>query len=147
MAILDKKLVMFDNDSIVGDANASTASTELDLGIGYDAWDQSQTPDIGEGGDIYVNVNLSSDMKPATHAGTLYLYTHTSTTVTGGSVIMTQAVAAAGKTGKQLMRAKIPAGSVKRYIGLVYTSNATTCTSGALDGWLSLDSESALPTT
>jgi len=40
MAILDKKLVMFDNDSIVGDANASNASTELDLGIGYDAWDQ-----------------------------------------------------------------------------------------------------------
>ena len=37
MAILDKKLVMFDDKSIVGGASASTASTELDLGIGYDA--------------------------------------------------------------------------------------------------------------
>lgn len=149
MAIIDKKLELCDAQTLVGAISSDVLSTELDLGIGYDGWGQSRTPDIGEGGDLYLNVRMAGTtaLAPATHTGTLYLYTHTATTVKSGTLLATKAVAASSAGGTSLWRLKIPAGTVQRYLGLVYTANATTCTAGALDAWIGLDSESEVPTT
>lgn len=147
MAILDKKLEMLDATSCVYNATSALEIGDvLDLGLGKDAWDQSITPDIGEAGDLWVNVRVATAFGTGTTA-TLDLYTHTTATVESGTKLITASIAASSAAGKSIIRQKVPAGTISRYLGFYLTVGASAVTAGALDGWIGLDSESELPTT
>jgi hypothetical protein len=149
MAILDKKLELMDAASIAGAPAATVSSEVLDLGTGYNEWGVANTPNIGEGGDLYLNIRVATLIEAAggsTPFATCKLWTHTTATVASGTLLLTQVIGTAAAAGVDVLRAKIPAGTISRYLGLVTTVGAVTITAGALDAWIGMDTESPLPT-
>lgn len=145
MAAIDKKYEFMDATSIIQNAAASVTSDISDLGTGYTAFDVAETPDIGEGGDLWLNVRVATAMTPATTGLVLTLYTHTSPSIALGTALAAKTISSAQAAGVSLWRQKIPAGTISRYLGMTALCNATTCTAGAIDAWIGLDSESELP--
>jgi len=148
MAVLDKKLELMDAAAITGIGAATVSSEVLDLGTGYNCWDVANTPDIGEGGDLYLNVRVATTLSTvgASPAATVDFYTHTAAGVASGTRLIEATIESAAAAGADVMRYKIPAGKVSRYAGIVVTIGGSTLAAGALDAWIGLDSESPLPT-
>lgn len=145
MAIMDGKLELYDATDITMAGGTSLLSTVLDLGIGYDTWGNSKTPDIGEGGDLWLNVKVATTITPTAAYPLLYLYTHTTAVVTSGTELAHKTLEATPTAGNSVWRLKLPAGTISRYLGLNFLASATAVTAGALDAWIGLDSESEVP--
>ncbi len=155
MAILDGKLELMDATSITGAAAATVGSDYIDLGTGYDTWDQTQTPNIGEGGELYLNVRVATALSQTGGANVTPLLKLTLFTYSvagdmeglGSTLIYREMTLAQTVVGSAIIRAKIPAGECKRYLQLMSQVGKTTVSAGALDAWVSLDSESDYPVT
>ena len=64
MSVIDAKLEMCDNTAIgTSIAAAALKGDVLDLGARRDFYDTAVTGDIGEGGDMYLNVKVSTTVK------------------------------------------------------------------------------------
>lgn len=149
MAILDGQLEWMDATSIAG-AGAATisAAAYTDLGVAYNEWGTERTPDIGEGGALWVNARVATAIAGAGGSNpyaTLNVYTHTASNIGSGTLLITKAISTAAAAGTTVLRQKLPAGTISRYLGCEVLIGATTLTAGALDVWVSLDSESELP--
>lgn len=171
MAILDGKLELMDATSIACESSATVGGDVLDLGVAYDAWGQEITPDIGEGGDLYLNARIATTLVITTtnnndttayttgswpigsyNNPTFFLSTHTAPTsvLENGVTLIVKPFALTNATsvaGTSFLRQKVPAGQIKRYLQAVIKAGTTTIVTGALDVWLGLDSESDLPVT
>lgn len=162
MSILDKKLEFMDATSIAAAAATTVGSDNiLDLGVAYDAWDQSLGGSPGEAGRLYFNARIATTLTApavqstgwtALESPTIYLMSYTAakyylnlgTTLISQQFALTNATSVAGKA---ICRAKVPAGVTDRYLYVIVKTGASAISTGAVDAWLSLDSESELPTT
>jgi hypothetical protein len=153
MAILDKKLEFCDALSVVADASATIATSNvINLGTGYNCWGDTKYNDIGEGGDLWLNVAVATTMTPAAVGLTFDLHAASSASaalLNGASDIASwtwKSYAVSAVAGTSLVRAKIPPSpSSLQYLALYITNAATAITAGAIDAWISLDSESGVP--
>jgi hypothetical protein len=166
MAIIDSTLEFCDAQSIAGVASYSCGSTNsINLGTGYNCWDDTKYNDLGEPKDLVLNVQVATDFAPvslsATAAITIYLKTATSAAVAktvSGTTVRSWAFAGSALTGslvagQQLLREKIPSTynvngvetPLSQYIGLWFANCATAITAGAIDAWIGMDSETPAP--
>jgi hypothetical protein len=159
MAILDKKLEIADNLTFTTSASVSLATFNvINLGTGYNCWTDTIYNNIGEGGDLWLNVRVGgTSILPVASVFTLYLVTASAAatcllgTVLGGvaGTILAQKTITgqAHTTGKTLWRVKIPASTeMSQYLALYMVNSATAITAGTVDAWIGLDSESEVPT-
>jgi hypothetical protein len=159
MAILDKKYELMDNLSFITTASLSLATSNvINLGTGYNCWGDTKYNDIGEGGDLWLNIRVGgTTIAPAGCVFTLYLVTASAAatcllgTTTGGvaGTILAQKTITGQvhTTGKTLWRVKVPASTeMSQYLALFMNNSATAITAGTVDAWIGLDSESEVPT-
>lgn len=158
MAILDAKLVLSDAQSLAGLANHSVGSTNaINLGTGYNCWGDTEYNNIGEGGDLWLNVKVATTFTAGT--GTTVTLRTASTAANAasdaGTIVATYGgdVGSGGtwRAGDTIVRAKVPAGykaatgvwtPLSQYIGLHYCNVNSALAAGAVDAWISMDSES-----
>lgn len=162
MAILDKKLEFCDAMSIAGAVGATKASTNtINLGSGYNCWGDAIGNNIGEGGDLWLNVRLPTAVAPVSVGMLISLITgdtaaETVTFWNAATVAFWSFMVAdpKSKTGKTLIRYKIPPGydnglgvytPLGAFLNLNFTNLGTVCTAGNVDAWIGLDSESEVP--
>jgi hypothetical protein len=163
MSILDGKLEFMDATSIAADNAVTVEGDVLDLGVAYDAWGQSITPNVGSGNGLYLNCRIATTLAitttlnpdteaytPVRDAPTWFLCTHSSATGAywAGETLMRGRIGYTNATsvaGSDVFRGKIPAGEIKRYLSFIVLAGSSTIVTGALDAWLSLDTESLLP--
>jgi hypothetical protein len=168
MAIMDKKLELSDAQNIhtgvtitgfsVGSANV------INLGTGYNCWNDTKYNDIGIQG-MWLNVAVATTISPPSAELSIYLQTASTaaaaTASTGATVLGKWKVTATGTStttgnfvaGKSLVRARLPAGTdiapYAQYLGLLYHESqqtlASILTAGAVNAWISMDSESEAP--
>ncbi len=144
--ILDASLEFSDAQTQVASSAAVTQSTNVvDLWDGNaanpnkDTWGAAKLPELG--GAMW-NCNINTVIN-ATTVITAKLMTHTgATSIKSGTQVaeIVFAAAAAAGTRKAL---KIPTGLeiATRYLGVTYTVSGASCTTGAIDSFLSLDNE------
>jgi hypothetical protein len=150
MAIIDSKLE-FSDAQVISASSASTVSgtnvfalmapTTVAGAPGYrqDAWGTAITPDIGEANELRFNFQVATALNASAYI-VAKAYTHTGSGVTSGSLLgsVTFAAADAAGTRKTL---KVPTGTVKRWVGVQYSTVGSNMTTGAMDAWLGLDTE------
>jgi len=134
---------MCDGTAVTGSpAAAALKGNYIDFGAQRDFYDAAKTPDVGEGGNLWWTAKVTTAIAGASSVVTVALYSHTTASVASGTALLT-AAATAGATaaGTTLIRAKIPAGTVQRYVGTVVTIGSAAVSAGAIDSWISTDSE------
>lgn len=139
--ILDKELEFSDAQSVSG-ASAVKSSVVADL-VGTaglkDAWGAAITPDIGEAGRMKLNVRVNTAMVGASITVTATLVTKAADASidSGGTTIATLLFPAISAAGTQ-RSVHVPAGSVLRFLGVLYTPSGSL-TSSKFDAWIGLD--------
>ena len=141
MAIMDAILEFSDAQVIsCGSASASISTNEFDMSTMKDAWGTAITNDIGEGNNgLVANVQIATVLQ-ADVSIVAKLYSHTASSAISGSVLgeATFAAAAAAGTRKTI---RVPAGTVNRWVCMEYSVVGSSSTTGAVDAWLGLDTE------
>lgn len=143
MAILDSKLVFAQADTLSGISASSNANIGdiIDLGIGRDWYDTALTPNIGEGGNLWLNVKCDGEdfASAGSPVVTIDLHASAAEAMTSPTTLLTVVTDKTPNDGDNIYRAKVPAGTVKRYLALnVATTNALTA--GKISAWISMDS-------
>lgn len=145
MAIMDAKLELSDAQSLTTSTTAGNeiqSSNLIDLG--------AANLQIGAGVPLMLNVRVNtafSGTGPRTFQAKLM--TNTDSTLTDGTtIIATDAIAISANlnsAGTWILRQSIPYEALQRYLGLVYVlaADVTNMTTGAVDAWISLDSQSS----
>ena len=127
MAIRDAKFIFSDEQAITVDALSTNV---LDWGEGM------EDLDIGEGTPSYVNIMVTTTFDGGTDL-TISLYTHTTTTVNSGTVLLTtQTFAQASLTaGAILLSVSLPPNADRdRYFGIYY-DQTDDFTAGKVSAW------------
>ena len=141
MAIIDAKLEFSDAQVIsCASASASISTNEFSMASVKNAWGTAITNDIGEGNNgLVANVQIATVIE-ASVIIVAKLYSHTASSAISGSVLgeATFAAAAAVGTRKQI---RVPAGTVNKWMCMEYSVVGSSSTTGAVDAWLSLDTE------
>ena len=140
MAIIDAKLEFSDAQVIsCASASASISNNEFSMASVQNAWGTAITNDIGEGGGLVANIQIATVIE-ASVIIVAKLYSHTASSAISGTVLGTAtfAAAAAAGTKKQI---RVPAGTVNKWMCMEYSVVGSSSTTGAVDAWLSLDSE------
>jgi hypothetical protein len=143
MAIMDAKLEFSDAQSLTSGAAASEPGTNvIKMGTVKDAWGTAITNDIGEGNNgLVVNFQVAASCGSETD-GTFKVYTHTTSTISAGTLIGQVSCMASGLTIAGTKRnVRIPAGTVLQYIGVTYSAVSSAFTGLEMDAWLGLDTE------
>ena len=141
MSIMDAKLE-FSDAQLISASSASTVSgtNEFVMSTVYDAWGTSITNDIGEGNNgLVVNFSVATALNASAYV-VAKVYHHTASGVTSGAVLGTTTFAAADVAGTR-KSVRIPAGTVNKWMGVQYSTVGSNMTTGAMNAWLSLDSE------
>jgi len=143
MSILDAKLEMSDAQALSNiSSGASTKSANvIDLGAnGEDGWGNAQTTDPGEGGGAEWNVSVDTALVGSSAALTVTLVTKAAdaSISSGGTTIATLTIPAESAAGTK-RSVKVPAGTVERYLGTLYTASGAKLTSAKLNSYLALD--------
>lgn len=155
MSILDSKLEIDDGvtlTAISGATQAGTNEIRLDAATATmtDAWGTTISPDPGEGNNgLVLNFRVGTAF---TSSGSFKakIYHHTTSTVTGGSLLGTitygsgTGAGSAGLAGSK-KSFRLPAGTINRYLGVQYSMVTGASGAGTVDCWLGLDTET--PTT
>ena len=154
MAIIDKKLELSDaqaTGALTYDTTEVVSDFVSDLGApGSTGWSlftgsSAKTMDIGEGGVLELNVEVQVALVGAASVLEVMLYTSASTaslavaTATKLCSIFIPALSAAGYRAS----IKVPAGSVLRYLGLIYMSRTASLTSSTINAWIGMDHRTA----
>ena len=143
MSIKDFKLEMCNDEALgTSQAGATLIGDYIDLGAMKDAWGSAITPDIGEAGELWLNVKVSTAITSSgSPAVTVALYHHTAAAVASGAVLMTHTAVGETVAGVTLIRAKLPAGTINRYLGICPAIVTADLTAGSVDAWISMDGE------
>ena len=136
--LVDNKLVLCNSASIPTGTTQVAVGDVLDLGIGLNSLGESQNPNIGEGGNVWLNILC--DGLAFTVAATVRFYTGDTPSVTSGTELLQAAAPATLKDGEVIARVKLPAGDIKRYVGIAVTPG-TASGAGKITAWLSDHSE------
>ena len=143
MSILDAKLE-FSDAQVISASSASTVSgtNEFVMSTVYDAWGTAITNDIGEGNNgLVVNFQVAASCGSETDA-TFKVYTHTTSTISAGTLIGQVSCMASGLTIAGTRRnVRIPAGTIQQYIGITYSAVSSGFTGLEMEAWLGLDTE------
>ena len=153
MAIIDAKLEIDDGvtlTAISGATQAGTNEIRLDAATALmsDAWGTAISPDPGEGHNALVlNFQVGTAFN-ASNSFTAKVYHHTTSTVTGGSLLgsvtfgsgNTAGTASAGVAGAR-KGFRLPAGNIDRYLGVLYSAVTGLSGAGTINCWLGLDTE------
>ena len=151
MAILDAKLEIDDGvtlTAISGATQAGTNEIRLDAATATmkDAWGTAISPDPGEGNNgLVLNFQVGTAF---TSSGSFKakVYHHTTSTVTGGSLLGTvtfgsgTGAGSAGLAGAS-KNFRLPSGTINRYVGVLYSMVTGASGAGTVDAWLGLDSQ------
>ena len=108
----------------------------IDLEAHLNSWGASRTPDIGEAGDLWVNVKVTTTLVGASSTAVFALYHHTAAGVASGAALVTSADVGESAAGTTVLRHKIPAGTCNRYLGICLTVGTQNQTAGAIDAWI-----------
>jgi hypothetical protein len=141
---MDSKLLMCDGTSIAGSAGAVTLiGSVIDLGAGRNFYDTAQTQNPGEAGNVWLNVKVSTAITGASSTTTIALYHHTTASVASGAALISKAgvTPTLGVAGYTVIRQKLPAGTINRYLGICKDIDTAAVSAGAIDAWLSIDGE------
>ena len=145
MAVLDSKLEFSDAQVIsASSASTVTGTNVVDLNATKDAWGTAGTPNPGEGNNgLVVNFQVATALNASAYV-VAKVYHHTASGVTSGSVLGEVTFAAADAAGTR-KNFRLPSGTINRWIGVQYSTVGSNMTTGAMDAWLGLDTET--PTT
>lgn len=145
MAVIDKALEFSDAQVLsIGSGASVKSSVVADLtGAGglKNCWGTAITPDIGEAGNLEVNIQVNTTLTgTGTFSVALMSKAADASISSGGTThhTWTLGVTPAAKTRYSI---KVPAGTVNRFVGLLYSSASGTVTGGAMDAWMNLDHE------
>jgi len=147
MAIIDSKLEFSDAQSLVASASAVTVSTNVvDFSTLKDGWGAAITPDIGEGGDLEFNVLIDTAIAVAGSSGTVSITLVSkagdASISSGATTHVTISAAEAAAAGTKY-HAYVPAGTINRYVGVLYTGSGAV-TAGNANAFVNLDHETAV---
>lgn len=139
--ILDDKLEFSDAQTLVASSAAVTQSTNLvDMRTGSkNAWGTAIDNEIG--GMVW-NCNINTVVN-ATTVITAKLMSHSAETSIKSGTEMAEIVFPAAAPAGTRRSIKFPVGTTppERYLGVTYTVSGAACTTGAVDSFLSLDTE------
>ncbi len=110
-----------------GVTTEAAVGNPIDLGIGTNAFGDSQNPNIGTGSNVVLVVKCSTAFTDIV-AGIMRVRTDDDETYLNGTEMGQVAVTTSHTAGEVIWRFKIPYGDCKRYIGLTMygTTGATT---------------------
>ena len=153
MAIIDAKLEIDDGvtlTAISGATQAGTNEIRLDAATALmsDAWGTAISPDPGEGNNgLVLNFQIGTVFTSA-HILTAKVYSHTTSTVTGGTLLGSVTFASGGTTATGECSVtgtrksfRLPAGNIDRYLGVNFSMVSGASGGGSVDAWLGLDTE------
>ena len=145
MSIMDAKLEFSDAQVIsASSASAVSGTNEFSLRALKDAWGTAITHDIGEGNNgLVVNFQVATALNASAYV-VAKVYSHTASGVTSGTKLGEVTFAAADAAGTR-KNFRIPSGTVQKWVGVQYSTVGSNMTTGAMDAWLGLDTET--PTT
>lgn len=150
--IIDKDLKFCDNQTVssMGGGNDPSADN-VDLGehFKYDGTTDfgSETPDIGESEELELNVKVNTTALAGTTLQIDLYHSATggssATVISSGAVLMTKSITiGAGQAiGVALVRDLLPAGTINRYLALLFTDPSTDISTGAVSAWIAGRSE------
>ena len=139
-----------DKEIEFSDSQALTATA-----ISANVYDRGSTPtlaDIGVGEDVWVVVQVDTELDSAGDAATLVITVESDSTadlatsptvhISSGTILEASCGA-----GEQLLAVRLPAGSYERYIGVRYTVAVENFTSGAISAFVvkDLQADAILP--
>lgn len=139
MAIIDTKLQFCDATNL---ASATTSGVFLgniiDLeAAGKDGWGNTLIEGIGEGGTIWLNINVNTVM--SAHSCEVQLHTESaiaaSSTFASSVKVVSAWLPASSPAGSRLS-VGFPTGGTLRYVGLIFDASSNSLT-GKVDAWLS----------
>ena len=108
------------------------------------AWGTAITNDLGEGNNgLVVNFQVATQLNTSSYV-VAKVYSHTTSAVASGSVLGSATFAAADAAGTR-KNVRLPSGTINKYVGVEYSVVGSNMTTGAMDAWLGLDTET--PTT
>ena len=153
MAIMDAKFEICDNLDITALSGATQVGTNeirLDAATALmsDAWGTAISPDPGEGNNGLVMNFQIADIFTSAHILTAKVYSHTTSTVTGGTLLGSVTFASGGTTATGECSVtgtrksfRLPAGNIDRYLGVNFSMVSGASGGGSVDAWLGLDTE------
>lgn len=148
MAILDTKLSICDAQNLASTTTSGTAvGNIIDLeAAGKDGWGNTLVESIGEGGSIFLNVNVNTAL--SAHSLEVQLHTDSalaSSAMASSTKVMSVWLPASSPAGHR-MNASVPTGGLLRYVGIIVDPSSNSLT-GKIDVWLSRDpGDSQIPT-
>jgi hypothetical protein len=145
MAVLDA-LIEFSDAQTLSIASAGTLkSTNVSDLTGAtslkDTWGNDITPDIGENSNLEWNIMVSTTVVGAGSLTVALVSKAADVNISSGATTHASFALGATPAAGTQRSVKIPAGTVNRYIGCLYSASGGTITAGALDSWLNLDHE------
>lgn len=145
MAVLDARLEFSDAQTLsIASAGSLVSSNVSDLTGATslkDTWGNDITPDVGESGNLEWNILVSTTVVGAGSLTVALVSKAADVSLSsGGTTHASFALGATPAAGTQ-RQAYVPAGTVNRYLGCVYSASGGTITAGALDSWVNLDHE------
>lgn len=148
MGVLDKALEFSDAQTLSIGAGATIKSAVVADLMGAagasgmkDVWGNALTPDIGEAGNLEFTVQVATTIVGAgTLSAKLASKAANASISSGATTHITFSFGTTPAAGTR-KSAKVPAGTLNRYVGALYTATGGTITAGALDAFLSLDHE------
>lgn len=149
MAILDSKLEFSDAQVIsASSASVVTSTNAVYLGLHYTDWlnvlgttSGATAPNIGEGNNgLVVNFQVATALNASAYV-VAKVYHHTaSAAVASGAVLGSVTFSAADAAGTK-KSFRVPAGTVNKWLECQYSTVGSNMTTGAMDAWLGLDTE------
>jgi len=156
MTILDAKLIMGTNID-VGSLSTSSGAVDVigdivDFGTGKNAFFEAATPNIGEDAELELVVFCDGE-DGAGAASTVLTFTLetaaalASSDLSSATILLTQAISGvtnvAPNAGDEILRARIPPGSFKRYAALRIAASGGNPSAGKYSAFIALGQQSA----
>ena len=146
--IIDKALEFADDSALSLAADTPTKSAVVaDLlgaatpGSLKDCWGNALTPDIGETGNLMFCVEITTTLVGSgTFKVELTSKAADNDIHSGGTAHLTHDFGATPAAGTRWF-AKVPTGTINRFVGAVYTAVGNTITAGAVSVWVGMDHE------
>jgi len=148
MAIIDSKLELCDAQTL---ASTTTSGVHIgniiDLGAaGKDGWGNALVESIGEGGQIYMNVNVNTVLSAHSHRVQLATDSALASSAMASATIIAEVLLPASSPAGHRATISVPTGGLLRYVQIKDVSSNNSAT-GKLDVWLSDNpGDSQIPT-
>lgn len=143
MAILDAKFIFGIEKTLASISASSNANIGdvINIGVGRDFYDTVLTPNIGEGGNLWLNVKCDGEdfASAGSPVVTIDLHASAAEAMSSPTTLLTVVTDKTPNSGDNIYRAKIPAGTVKQYLALNVATTAAL-TAGKISAWISMDS-------